>query len=216
MIRVFFGTDTVQVREAAFSYVHEREGEGVTVVLVDGDSYEAGVYAAAVGGASLFGDETLYIIDTPSSTAAWYEETVAYLPELAASSSEFVMIEGGLLAPEKKKFTKHAESMEEFKACPAERFNVFALSDALARKDKRSLWLVYSEARLLAIPVEEMIGIIWWQLKALRLASLTNTAAEADMKDFPYNKAKQSLKNFKFDELEQLSHSLIKLQHESR
>ena len=33
------------------------------------------------------------------------------------------------------------------------------------------------------------------------------------MKDFPYNKAKGALKNFKDNEIEKLSHSLLELYH---
>jgi hypothetical protein len=62
---------------------------------------------------------------------------------------------------------------------------------------------------------EEIIGILWWQLKALRLAKLTRTPDEAGMKDFPYKKAQQALRNFKEGEVDLLSHSLLELYHDA-
>ncbi|MEZ4200484.1 MAG: hypothetical protein R3B69_02735 [Candidatus Paceibacterota bacterium] len=58
--------------------------------------------------------------------------------------------------------------------------------------------------------------MLWWQLKTLRLAQQTNSASEAGMKEFPYQKATRALTNFTDGELTQLSHSLLTLQHESR
>lgn len=216
MLKVFYGNDLIKVRQAAFALANSFEAEGVRIENIDSDNYQTGIYADAAGGASLFGQETVYVIDTPSSNAVWYEDTIENLEVLAESNNTFILIEGTLLAPEKKKFTKYASSLEEFKATPGERFNTFALADALANKDKKSLWLLLNEALLNGIAVEEIAGVLWWQLKALRLASLTKTASEAGMKDYPYNKAKRSLSKYKAGELESLSNSLITLQHESR
>jgi hypothetical protein len=46
-------------------------------------------------------------------------------------------------------------------------------------------------------------------VKTLLTAQKTNSVAETDMKPFPYNKAKSSLKNFKPGELEQMSEALV-------
>ena len=145
-----------------------------------------------------------------------YAEMVTALPDLAESNNVFVVIEGSLLAAEKKKFDKYAERVEEYKKSADSRFNNFALADALAKKDKKSLWLLLSEARLEGISDEEMIGVLWWQLKTLRLASITASASEAGLKDFPYNKAKRALAKFSEGEVENLSHALLTLAHESR
>ena len=71
-------------------------------------------------------------------------------------------------------------------------------------------------ARQESIADEELIGVIWWQLKSLRLADATVSSIEAGMKDWPYSKAKQSLKNFKPGELSILSDSLLTVYHSAR
>ena len=75
--------------------------------------------------------------------------------------------------------------------------------------------LLFHEAILAGIAAEEMVGILWWQLKTLRLAAIAKSE-EAGLKDFPYQKAKRSLAKFGEGELEKLSASLLTLIHNSR
>lgn len=216
MFRLFYGTDVVNVRQAALGFVDSLLKEETTLETIDVDNYEPGIFADAIGGASLFGGEVLYVIDTPSLSEEMYEDVLKHLEHFAAPPHTFIIIEGSLLSPERKKFEKYAESVEEFKAGVKERFNTFALADALARKDKKSLWLIFNEARIAGIALEEIAGVLWWQLKTLRLAALTKSANEAGLKDYPYNKAKRALPKFAEGELETLSHDLLRLQHDSR
>ncbi len=216
MLEVYYGNDTNKVRQTAFKRVEKLRADGVEIEHINPDNYQAGQLTDAIGGVSLFGSQSVYVIDTASDDESMYDEVVSRLEAMAESSNVFVVIETGLLAAEKKKFAKHAGAMEEFKAAAGARVNNFALADALARRDKRSLWLLWSEARLNGTRPEELIGILWWQLKTLRLSAQTRSATEAGLKDFPYQKAKRALSKFKPGELEKLSHSLLSLQHDSR
>ena len=216
MLKVFFGNDTVAVREAAFAVADKELSSDKTLETIDSDNHQTGIYADAAGGVSLFGGGQVYVVDTPSTSKEFYEDTLDNLSLLAESPHTFIVIEEVLLAAEKKKWQKHADAIEEFKAGSAERFNVFAIAEALSRKDKKSLWLILNEARLAEIPFEELVGILWWQLKTLRLAESTGSATEAGIKDFPYNKAKRSLTKFSRGEIGKLSESLQTLLHDSR
>ena len=154
------------------------------------------------------------MVDTPSANADLAEEVSESLAAMAESPNTFIVLEGTLLAAAKKKYAKHAAMMEEFTAEKAERFNTFAMADALAQKDRRQLWMLLHDARQAGLAAEEIIGMLWWQLKALRLAEVTESASEAGMKDFPYNKAKRALQKFSTGEVAQLSHSLLDLYHD--
>ena len=63
---------------------------------------------------------------------------------------------------------------------------------------------------------EEIIGLVWWQLKTMRLAAMTQNATEAGMKDYPYRKAKSALQNFPLALVEARARALTKLYHDSR
>ena len=211
MLTIFYGTDRKAVRDAGKTYT---DNIGVPVTAVDESSFVAGQIASSIGAASLFGGVECFLLDTPSSDEEFESEVIGSLSEMAASENVFVVLEGQLLADPKKKYAKHATAVEEYTAEKEERFNVFQIAEAFAKKDKKQMWVLLQQARALGIRDEETIGIIWWQLKSLRLAKVTKNAEEAGMKDYPYKKASQSLRNFKEGELEALSRSLLELYHE--
>lgn len=210
MLVVFFGTDRTAVRDAAKAYTDK---EAAAVTIIDEASYISGHIASNVGATSLFGGSEVFLLDTPSSDDDFYSEVLDSLKEMFESQNSFIVIEGALLADPKKKYGKYASVMEEFTADKAERFNSFAIADALARKDKKQMWVLLQQAKLAGLREEEIIGMLWWQLKALRLAAKTGSPEEAGMKDFPYKKAKQSLSKFEKGEVDRLSRSLLELYH---
>jgi len=184
------------------------------ITTIASENYEAGIIADAIGASSLFGGTELFIIDTPSDSTEFETEIKNHLKEMGESANIFIVIERALLAGQKKNYSKYAENLEEFKTVTPGHFNAFLLSDALAEKNKKRLWLLLQEAKASGLTEEEIIGTLWWQLKSLRLAAMTNSAAEAGMKDYPYKKAKISLAKFKLGEIEALAHSLLAVYHD--
>lgn len=214
MLHLYYGNDTITVRQKAHDFADAQEKEGVKIERIDAENYAEGVFADVVGATSLFGEKTLYIIDTPSQKKEIYDDVIEHLEQFAESDNTFVIIEEGLLAPQKKKFAKYTATIEECKKAAADRFNVFGMADSLSSKNKKMLWIQLQEAQQSGLSAEEIIGTLWWQLKTLRLAKITSSAAEAGMKDFPYNKAKRSLATFKEGELEDISHKLLQVYHD--
>lgn len=214
MYVVFFGTDRGGVRDAATAHIEAKMPADATLTTITATEYQLGQVADALGASSLFGGSEWFVFDTPADNSEFEEAVKESLAEMAESSNTFIILEGPLLAAAKKAYGKHADTLTEFSAEKAERYNAFALAEALAGKDKRRLWVLLQEARLNGLREEEIIGMLWWQLKALRLAALTSSAAEAGMKDFPYNKAKRALAKFTDGEVDRLSRSLLELYHD--
>lgn len=213
MLSVYSGSDRHAVVEAVHTALKKNKIKETQTI--DDRSFLSGIFVDLTSSISLFEGSQTYIIDTPSSNLEFNEECQAFLADMANSANTFFLMEGALLAPQKKKLSKHAQTMEEFSADKAERFNTFAMAEALARRDKKTLWMLLQEARLVGLREEEMIGILWWQLKAIRLAMITSTSEEAGMKEYPYKKAKQAIRNFPENEAIQLSSSLLDLYHKS-
>ncbi len=214
MFTLYFGTDTTAVRAATLTQVAKVSATGAVVSTIDADRYAAGMLADAAGASSLFGEAMCFVLDTPSADPTFLDDVYDHLEVLAESPHTFIVIEGALLADAKKKYAKHAADVLEYKAASAERYNVFALADSLAKKDKKTLWMQLMEAQAAGLSAEEIIGTLWWQLKSLRLAAMTNSAEAAGMKEYPYQKAKRSLGAFKPGELETLSHTLLAVYHD--
>jgi DNA polymerase III delta subunit len=214
MLYVFHGNSPTHVRALAYKKALPFEEDGLNLQRIDADAYIPGIIIEAAQSATLFGEKLLFFIDTPSSDAAFNEEVLSSLEGLGESENIFIIVEESLLMAPKKLYAKYASEIEEIKEDKGRTFNVFALADSLSRKDKKMLWMGLSEAKEAGLSAEELIGTLWWQLKTLRLAAMTTTAAEADMKDFPYNKAKRSLSAFKDGELVRISEGLLALYHE--
>lgn len=213
MIRAFLGDDPVTVRAKAHAFLEK--GLHTDTLRVTPETYTQGILLELAQSQSLFGDVTPVILDYLDEDDSLAEALMDVLDALHQSERLFVLMGYAPLAPAKKAFTKVSVEFEEIPPAPVgERFNTFALADALARKDKKSLWLLLSRASRAGIESEEIAGVLFWQLKALRLAAQTKSAKEAGMKDFPYNKAKGALKNWKDGELEVVSEALLAAYHD--
>jgi len=214
MLYVFYGTDQIKVRQQAHLTLTKLLKEGEEVERIEGDGYSAGKLQALSSMVSLFSPRAVYLVETPSSEEAFAEDFMASLKELGDSEHQFVVIEQALNAAQKKKITTYATIVDEYKKTEDAAFSPFKMSDALALRDKRSLWLLFQEAKTHALSSEEIIGTFWWQLKTMRLAAVTRTAEEAGMKEYPYKKAKSALMAFPLPAVEKKSRELLELYHE--
>lgn len=95
-------------------------------------------------------------------------------------------------------------------------FNIFALTDAIGARKKRDAWVLFQKALAAGMVAEEVFYKLVWAVKTMLIANATANALEADMKAFPYSKAKGNLKNFKPGELEKLSENLVLGYHKAR
>ena len=139
------------------------------------------------------------------------------MPMIAESENVFVFLEDVLKADLLKVFEKHAQKVQEFKKLEKkERFNSFLLADALGRRDKEKLWVLYHQALSEGLAPEELHGTLFWQVKALVGATLVKTGGEAGLKPFPWTKAKSFLRNWKPEELKQVSSKMVSIYHDSR
>ena len=214
MLFVFYGNGVVAVRQKAFEFVKTKEALGFKLERIEAETYSSGTCADIAGAVSLFGDTTIYVLDMPSQEVLFLEEVMVSLERFKKSQNIFVILEDTILAPLKKKYSKYAESLEEVVSNEKEKFNSFELSDALAQKDKKTLWLLLQNATAVGMNTEMIIGILWWQLKTLRLVKTAHSAEEVGMKNYPYDKAKRAISNFKEGELEMLSQSLLRVYHD--
>lgn len=213
MIYVFFGKDTSVVREKALAHIQTLVAPGAEVVKITAENYREGMLADMAESASLFGGEQVILLDTPSSDALFKDGVEASLELLQNSEHHFIVIEAALLAPAKKLYAKYAEHVDESEALATEKFNTFALADAFSARDKKMLWTLLMQARAARESNEAVAGILFWQIKMLRLAERTQSPEEAGQKPFVYNKAKRALAKFKKGELDALSRGLLELYH---
>lgn len=217
MLYVFYGNNLIEVRQAAQAKLTElREANpDLMVEHIEAEDYEPGILSSASSNVSLFSQPAAYYLDQPATNLEYLDEVREMASALANSVNYFIVSEGTLLTEYKKPLLAVAKEMVEYKGATTQEFNIFQLADSLANRDKQTLWFLLQTARRNDIVTEKIVGVLWWQLKTLNLASITKSASEAGVKDFPYNKAKRALKNFKPGQITLLTRDLLTLYHES-
>jgi len=214
MLYLYYGNDASKVRHKAFQFIETLTQGQFLATHVTKDNYVPGMILDYAEGASLFGNTEVIVIDTVSEDDAVFEQVLEFLPIMADSANHFILVEGVLKAPEKKKIQSHTTSVEEITGEAKDKFNTFLLTDAYLRRDKKSLWLLLMEAWKRGVSNEEIIGILFWQVKILRLVEKTKSADEARQKPFVYDKAKRALAQFKKGEIEEHSRALLSIYHD--
>lgn len=213
MFVVFLGSDTVKVRHSAHTFAEKKRNEGYAILSVTSQSYQPGQLRENAQAASLFGERQCVILDGFSEQKETFDALLEDAPLLAESPHIFVALEEQLSALEKKRLIQHATEVNDITGNKPDRFNTFALADALLRRDKKSLWVLLQSATRRGISFEEIVGTLFWQIKAIRLAKRTRSADAAGLKPFVYKKACAA--SFSLDEADAVSRQLLQIYHDA-
>lgn len=215
MLHVFCGSDTVAVRKAALASLESFEERGIVPTKLESETYQRGALEYLLGGVSLFGDELVCVLDTPTNNVEFVAVVTDSLPALALSGNVFVLIESAPLAAYRKALQKYATSFTELKAEAKAKGDPFAFGNAFSARDKKMLWIVLCAELRSGTPPELLVGSLWRQLKLMRLAAMTNDYVEAGLeKEYPYKVAKAALRKYSLSEVERLSRELLAVYHD--
>lgn len=216
MLKIYCGNDTIGLRQAALEQMEEAREKGFASDHIDRADHEVGKLAYLAHNQGLFGGATVYLLDGFGADIEARQELQTAASDLSTSQNMFLLLLGPQKAEEKKFWKKYADEIREFKIESAGRFDTFALGDALAARDRKKLWLAFVEGKMSGISAEEMAGVLWWQVKMMLLAAKTKTALEADVKGYPYDKAKRALTRYSRQEVERTALSLLETIQKSR
>ena len=102
---------------------------------------------------------------------------------LKKSETIFIFKEDKLLKTLQDKYKKYGEIkiFEDKKIFTKEKFNVFGITDAYARKDKIGTWSLYNKALEEGIEPENIAGVLFWKVKSMILAN-TNEISKKELK----------------------------------
>ncbi len=217
MLYVFTGGDAVAVRARARECIDARAVLGARVERLGAEECTPDALRERANSQSLFGadgERDTIVLDAPSERADALAAVLTCAQEIADSPHTFVLIDTALPAASARELKKVAAEYHEIRSAAKKEFNIFSLADALARRDRKSLWVLLQRARAAGCASEEIVGTLFWQMKTMRLATLTASTDEADLKPFVYEKAKRGARNYGKDELAALSRGLITLYHD--
>jgi hypothetical protein len=146
--------------------------------------------------------------------------------EFATSKNTFYILTDKLLAPEKKKLEKLGAKIEQFDISATEKLKLdrakkeegnksFRITDALANRDKRALWIEYWRAIYEGVNSEDIFWKLSWQVRAMLTSLRYSSASETDLHPYVYGKARAGSANYSQSELITLSNNLLDIWSES-
>ncbi|MDP3996293.1 MAG: hypothetical protein Q8P86_01190, partial [bacterium] len=139
------------------------------------------------------------------------------LKEIAVSENIFILLEGPVDAAALKKIEKAGGKVQKYgEKNEAKEKKDFSLTEALGRRDKKTLWVLFQKEIMKGKEVEELHGLLFWQIKSMIVSLNSRSAVEAEMHPFVFQKSRAFAKNYSEDELKNLSSKLVSLYHDSR
>ncbi|MFA6095579.1 MAG: hypothetical protein WC767_01930 [Candidatus Paceibacterota bacterium] len=220
MLYVIYGTDTDKAREKAgmLRDALQKKKPDASLFTLSAAEVSAEKLDELSSGQGLFENKYIVFADKILEDKDIQATVFEKLTAIKDSPNVFIMLEGKLLKEAQKKLEKHAEKMEAHDLSDKpqkESGEIFALADALGRRDKKSLWVLYRKAIDEDAVPEEIHGILWWQAKSIALAKTGLSPAETGLNPYVYSKAKGFAANFTDEEIEGVLSSLIRMYHDA-
>jgi len=219
MLYLLHGTDTARLRAKLHTLVEQLRARKPDAEYFRLESEEAtpGRLAELTGGQGLFEKKYIVVLDRACEDAGARGVVRDAAEDMAASEHMFIVVEETLTSAAHKKLSSYASKVQAFeKKKQKTEFSVFALTDALGRRDKKKAWVLFREAVAENVELADVHGALFWQVKSIILAHTSQGANEAGMKPFPYKKALAFSQNYTYAEAQQLIRDLGNVLYESR
>lgn len=232
MIYLLHGTDFKKSREKLHSLVDSllKKKPDASFFKLDSSNISEAQLDELISGKGLFEQKYIVQMDGLLENTKTRDLVVDKIKEISESENIFVFIEENITKPVLKKVEKVAKKVQEFEGKIGGRkfgvvgggeldlddFNIFSLTDAFGKKDKKGLWVLYQKAKINNIPAEEIHGLLFWQLRSMITAQNSANASESGLKPFVFNKSLGFAKNFEKNKLKEMSSDLISIYHDAR
>jgi DNA polymerase III delta subunit len=229
MIYFYYGSDIESARKKVKITIDSliAKKPDATLVRIGDEDLTLDKLEELISGQALFSNKYIVFFYKTFENKGSKELIVKKLKEINKSENIFIFIEEKVDKTTLGKIEKNSEKIQEFVksektltkkellAQKGEKIDFFEFADALGRRDKRGLWVLYQDALQEQVPAEEVHGIFFWQVKSMLFAKKCKTAEEAGMKDYPFRKARDYSRNYKDGELEKISFDLVSMYHEA-
>ncbi|MBL7045121.1 MAG: hypothetical protein ISR98_00775 [Parcubacteria group bacterium] len=204
MIYLLHGTDTKKSRKKLHALLDTMftKKPDASFLRIEAGEFDESRLQEFVGGQGLFSNKYIIVFDNLFSdnppAGGTKNILLKELKQISESQNIFIFIEGKLNKKELNKFEKYAEKIQEFGSTVKEvkKFDIFSLANALGKRDKKNLWVLYQKAKMNNIVDEQIHGILFWKIKDTLSSS----------KKSSYSK----------QELKKLSDSLVSVYHDTR
>lgn len=170
MLYLYTGTDRERTR-ASLNAALAKNAKNAEVVRLS-DVNTLADMEAALGGGGMFGGVRVIVFDGVLSNEEMRTFLINSLPVIKDSEETFFIIEEKPDADTRKKIEKYAEKAERYDGAAKKRdSSVFGLANALARRDKKALWVALQGEFAKGSAPEALHGVLFWGAKDLYMKS---------------------------------------------
>lgn len=207
MIYLLHGTDTIKSREKLRALLDGMfmKKPNASFIRIEAENFDESGINEFIGAQGLFENKYIIVFDnlfTDNPPAGGAKEVLLKnLKDISKSQNFFIFLEEKLNKTELLKFEKYAEKIQFFPlgngvAKLKKKFDVFSLANAIGKRDKKNLWVLYQKAKMNNMADEQIHGVLFWKIKSVILSGKSAYYSE--------------------DELKKLSASLVSLYHDTR
>lgn len=201
MLYFLYGTDTDKARAKARELLEtlQKKKPDAAVFRIEPEKWGEIHVEELIGGQGLFEKKLLIFADRLFENEEAKEAIEKNLEDIAKSDNIFIFLEQKVAKPLLLEITEVAEKVQLFESKEGKKkpdFNIFSLTDAFGRRDKKKLWVLYRKAVQEDFAPEQINGLLFWKVKEMLTARYQN-------------------RYWTTDELHTLSSTLVRLYHDA-
>ncbi|PCI20445.1 hypothetical protein COB64_01875 [Candidatus Wolfebacteria bacterium] len=224
MIYFFYGDNSSQKKDAYNALLQSLNASDKSLYILDDSNFTHDTLKEHISSSSLFSSESIIVLENILEKKENEEYILSQLKDMKNSKNVFIVLERSALKKVSDRFNTHSEEVKSF-ILPKEvktksEFNIFSLTDAYGRRDKKNVWTLYQKALRKGVLSEEVINILFWYIKSLLLVKEKKNNPESvkqtGLNPYVFKKAFAASSNFRLVELKKISSQLVALHHGSR
>ena len=220
MLYLIYGTDTHKSRKKLHELLEQAKKRRPNAELfkINNGNWNSAKFEELLVSQGLFEQKYTVVLDNLFEKKDSKDFILDKIKEMAESEQVFLMLEGAVDSTNLKKIKKYAKQVQEFKKAEKVKSesNIFSITDGLTERNKKNLWVDFISFLLKGVGLEEIHGIFFWQVKNMLLASLEGSQKETGLSPFVYKNALKGARNYKTEELKNMSSELVDMTHKVR
>src|SRR3990167_6631096 len=194
MLYLIYGTDTHKSRKKLHELLEQAKKRRPNAELfkINNENWNSAKFEELLVSQGLFEQKYTVVLDNLFEKKDSKDFILDKIKEMAESEQVFLMLEGAVDSTN------------------------FSITGGLTERNKKNLWVDFISFLLKGVGLEEIHGIFFGQVKNMLLASLEGSQKETGLSPFVYKNALKGARNYKTEELKNMSSELVDMTHKVR
>ena len=214
------GTDTKNSRKKMHEILGQLSSKrpNSEVFKITSENWQSEQFDELLGAQGLFEKKYIVVLDFLLSQKDIKENILQKLKEMQEAEHWFLILDGKTDAATTKKIEKFVFKSQEFEKTENKKESpiIFTITDKLLARNKKQLWVCFTDLLGQGISAEEIHGVLFWAVKNMIIVARVDSQKESGLAPFSYSKALSGGRNYKLAELKKMSGDLVEMVHKVR